>query len=287
MKLSALSYLSSCVLGLSLGIFTFSAFAGEACNAPAAPSVSPQKPVIQISDTKLPSDALKEAGDNFKARYPKTRVNAFRLTPIPGIFEASVGKEVAYFDKSARFIFTGRILDMEKGQDLTQERLQDIRRIDFDKLPLDLAVKTVKGKGTKRLAVFTDVDCPYSRKLSKTLEQMDDVTIYTFLFPLTSIHPEAAGKSAKVWCAIDSEKALDKALKGESVQTVPQNPLCSAPIDTIIKLAAEHGIGGTPTIINDQGDRTAGALPLDKLQAFVNAGQNTLKPVLADNKDAK
>lgn len=249
MKSSALSV---CLLGLSLSALSFTAFAADgACNAPATAVVAAaDKPVIRITDTAQPSEALKEAGDNFKARYPKTRVNSFRLTPIPGIFEASVGKEVAYFDKSARFIFSGRILDMEKGQDLTQDRLQEIRRIDFDKLPLDLAVKTVKGNGSKRLAVFTDVDCPYSRKLSKTLEQLEDVTIYTFLFPLTSIHPEAAGKSAKVWCALDSEKALDKALKGESVQAVPQNPLCSAPVDTVIQLAAEHGIGGTPTIIN-------------------------------------
>lgn len=66
------------------------------------------------------------------------------------------------------------------------------------------------------------------------------------------------------------------------MQAVPQNPLCSAPVDTVIQLAAEHGIGGTPTIINGQGDRTAGALPLEKLQAFVDAGNRPAsQPVLA------
>ena len=61
-----------------------------------------------------PSANLKEASERFAERYPKTKVNEFSLTPVPGIFEAAVGKEVIYFDKTARFLFSGRLLDMEK-----------------------------------------------------------------------------------------------------------------------------------------------------------------------------
>lgn len=148
------------------------------------------------------ADELKTAADNFKTRYPKTKVLAYRLTPLSGIFEATVGKEVIYFDKTARFVFSGRLLDMDRGEDLTDKRLKDLRRIPFDSLPLDKAVKTVYGNGKRKLAVFTDVDCPFSRKLGTTLESLKDVTVYTFLFPLESIHPEARGKSDAIWCAL-------------------------------------------------------------------------------------
>ena len=87
------------------------------------------------------ADELKTAAENFKTRYPKTKVLAYRLTPLTGIFEATVGKEVIYFDKTARFVFSGRLLDMDRGEDLTDKRLKDLRRIAFDSLPLDKAVK--------------------------------------------------------------------------------------------------------------------------------------------------
>lgn len=215
-------------------------------------------------------DDFKKAVDTFKSRYPKTKVKSFALTPVAGIYEAAVGKEVVYFDSTARFLFSGRLLDMDKGVDLTDKRLKDLRRIDFKSLPLERAVKTVYGKGTKKLAVFTDVDCPFSRKLAETLEGLKDATVYTFLFPLESIHPQARSKSEAVWCAKDSSQALKTALKGEAVaQTVANNPICEPPVTETIKWAQKHGIAGTPTLINEAGDRISGALPLDKLNAFI------------------
>ncbi|MCD8338589.1 MAG: DsbC family protein [Burkholderiales bacterium] len=229
------------------------------------------QPTQEDTPTKLLVE-LKEAAANFKERYPKTQVLGFSLTPIRGLFEATVGKEVVYFDKSARFIFTGRLLDIEKGIDLTDAKLREIRRVDIAKLPLNLAIKQVKGTGERQLVLFTDVDCPFSRKLAQTLENVDNVTIWTFLYPLTSIHPEAKAKSDAVWCQKDSIAALDATYKGAAVTPYTASPLCNSPVETIIRLGAELGIGGTPTLINGAGDRSAGAIPLDKLEAFISAG---------------
>lgn len=68
--------------------------ASKESNAPSVPLIAGQ------------ADELKIAADNFKTRYPKTKVLAYRLTPLAGIFEATVGKEVIYFDKTARFVFS-------------------------------------------------------------------------------------------------------------------------------------------------------------------------------------
>lgn len=218
--------------------------ASKESNPPSVPLIADQ------------ADELKTAAENFKTRYPKTKVLAYRLTPLAGIFEATVGKEVIYFDKTARFVFSGRLLDMDRGEDLTDKRLKDLRRIAFDSLPLDKAVKTVYGNGKRKLAVFTDVDCPFSRKLGTTLESLKDVTVYTFLFPLESIHPEARGKSDAIWCAKDPSKSLAYALKGEPMlNAIADNPVCPSPVNDILALAKQHGIGGTPTLINEAGDR--------------------------------
>ena len=260
-------------------------FASGACVNPdfktqkvsAVKTSAPQKAAASETPASKESNApsvplIAGPADNFKTRYPKTKVLSYRLTPLAGIFEATVGKEVIYFDKTARFVFSGRLLDMDRGEDLTDKRLKDLRRIAFDSLPLDKAVKTVYGSGKRKLAVFTDVDCPFSRKLGTTLESLKDVTVYTFLFPLESIHPEARGKSDAVWCAKDPSKALTSALKGEPMlKAIADNPVCPSPVNDVLALAKQHSIGGTPTLINEAGDRTAGALPLDKLEAFINA----------------
>lgn len=266
----------SILLVSALGTFgTFAIAGGASCGNPAT-VVKTSSESISASKTEEAkysdlSTELKRAVENFQERYPKTQVKLFSLTPVKGIFEASVGKEVIYFDSSARFLFSGRLLDMDQGVDLTEKRVKDLRRVTFNSLPLDKAVKTVYGNGSKKLAVFTDVDCPYSRKLALTLKDIKDTTVYTFLFPLEAIHPKARAKSDAVWCAKDSSSELSKALKGDDIKAVANNPLCSSVVSDVIRLAAEHGIGGTPTLINGAGDRISGALPLEKLQSFVDA----------------
>lgn len=277
---------------LSAVLATPAAFAAAADTVPAsktsevkeakAPPASSRKASSKQDSSKQvkagtqkadPALSLKTASANFEARYPKTKVKGFALTPFAGLFEASVGKEVIYFDESARFLLSGRLLDMEQGLDLTEKRLKDLRRTDFKALPLEKAVKSVYGSGKKKLAVFTDVDCPYSRKLSETLEGLKDVTVYQFLFPLESIHPQARAKSDAIWCAKDSAALLKKALKGEKVPAALNVAgLCESPVSDTLKLAASLGIAGTPTLINEKGDMISGALPAAKLQAFIDAG---------------
>ncbi len=262
---------------LALAVANAFAQAPAQCSEPSPAAVKPATTAASPAKAAQPlladpSEELKKASELFRERYPKTKVKSFSLTPVKGIFEAAVAKEVIYFDATARFLFSGRLLDMEKGVDLTEQRLKDIRRIDINKLPLENAIKEVKGDGKRKLVVFTDVDCPFSRKLAQTLQSVDNVTIYTFLFPLVSIHPEAKAKSDAVWCAKDSARSLASVFKGEPIQTMASNPVCDSPVEEIMKLAAEQGIAGTPTIFNGAGDRTAGALPLDKLEEFINAG---------------
>ena len=93
--------------------------------------------------------------------------------------------------------------DAATKKNLTEAKQREYSRVSFDSLPLDLAFKRVKGTGARKLAIFSDPDCPYCRRLEAEIKGLSDVTIYTFLMPIQSLHPEARGKArnycSKLW----------------------------------------------------------------------------------------
>ena len=102
------------------------------------------------------------------------------------------------------------VYDAATKKNLTEAHLRELNRVAFDSLPLDLAFKRVKGNGERKLAIFSDADCPFCARLEKELKGVDNVTIYTFLFPIDQLHPDAARKSRMIWCSPDKVKAWDE-----------------------------------------------------------------------------
>ncbi len=115
-----------------------------------------------------------------------------------------------YTDAKVSYVVVGSIFDADTKQNLTDARLRQLNRVAWDQLPLDLAIKKVKGNGARKLAIFSDADCPYCKRLESEMKTLDNVTIYTFLFPIAQLHPDAARKSAMIWCAPDRSKAWDE-----------------------------------------------------------------------------
>ena len=94
-------------------------------------------------------------------------------TPFANIFEVKIGDELIYTDSEAKFIFIGRLIDAQSSRDLTQARLDEMNRIKFADLPLDLAIKSVKGNGKRVIAVFEDPNCGYCKRFRKTINEMN------------------------------------------------------------------------------------------------------------------
>ena len=109
-----------------------------------------------------PSAIESEMESRLKELYPSTRITAVRQSEVAGLFEVTMGKNVAFSDASGRYFVFGHLFDMREQKDLTAQRLSDINRIDFSQLPLGDAIKTVRGDGSRKLAVFSDPDCPCS-----------------------------------------------------------------------------------------------------------------------------
>ena len=205
-----------------------------------------------------------------KAAYPGTSFRDIRPTPLPGIYEVSMGRNLAYVGSDARYFLFGHLYDMREQRDLTADRLEAARRIDFASLPLADAITTVRGNGSRVLAVFSDPDCPYCRRLEQELAKLDNVTVHTFLYPLVELHPEARQRAIAVWCAPDRAAAWQALMVNGKA---PPAAECAHSVDRNIALARKLGLEGTPALFDVRGRHLAGAAPAQRIEEFLGEGE--------------
>ncbi|MDQ6968776.1 MAG: DsbC family protein [Mariprofundaceae bacterium] len=195
--------------------------------------------------------------EHIRKALPTVPIIAIKKSPMQGLYELQVGNQILYSDASGRYLMRGgHILDMQAKRDLTQQRLEDINRVDWSSLPLDKAIISGDKKSNTSIAIFTDPECPYCKGLEKTLKEVKGIKVYTFLFPLTSIHPHSRAKAEGIWCSKNQHATL---LKVMLAGFVPPKTSCKTPIDDIAKIAAKLNIHGTPAIIASDGRRMSGA----------------------------
>ncbi len=198
--------------------------------------------------------------------YPKFKVDSVTKTPYAGLYEVFMGGQIIYTDEKLTFLIAeGRLVDPKSKKDVTGERMDELTKIDFNSLPLDQAIKVVKGNGSRKLVVFSDVDCPYCKRLEQNeLVNVTDVTIYTFLYPLVQLHPDSTAKSKSIWCADNRVKAWqDWILKGQ-LPTSTGN--CEVPLEKVGELARKVGVNSTPTLFFADGKRMMGAQPYKEIE---------------------
>lgn len=220
-------------------------------------------PIAAIAGEK--EDAVLKA---LKLKYPATQVSAVNASSIVGIYEVVMGRNIAYTDDAARFVIFGHLFDMQTQKDVTADRLLQLNKVEWASLPLANAIKTVKGNGKRQLAVFSDPDCPYCKLLEASLEKLDNVTIYTFLFPLASLHPQAEAKAVAVWCSKNPSVAWQN-LMVKAEEPKASRADCTNPIKENVELGRLLGINGTPTLIAADGSIKPGALPVEQIEAWL------------------
>lgn len=198
--------------------------------------------------------------------FPQVPLKTVNKLPN-GMFELELeNRSLAYVSPDGKFLHTGDMLELSTKRNVTRERMAELSKIDFDALPLDKAIKVVKGKGTGKLAVFSDPDCPYCKKIEEELNKLTDATVYMLPFPLP-MHPEAKPKSEAVYCAKNPAKAWsDMVLKGAK-----PTGKCKNPVAEIMAAGRKIGVSGTPTIYFEDGTQASGAMDAAALQSRMNA----------------
>lgn len=193
------------------------------------------------------------------------KVESVRQTPYSGLFEVRTGGDIIYTDRKAEFLFVGNVLNAKTYENYTKARVDEINRIKFSDLPLEAAMKVVKGDGKRVMAIFEDPNCGYCKRFRQTtLKEIDNVTVYTFMYNILS--EDSTNKSKNIWCAPDRVKAWDDwMLEGKQAAAAPAN--CTTPNEKIAEVGRKLRITGTPTIFFADGSRLPGAVDTRALEA--------------------
>jgi thiol:disulfide interchange protein DsbC len=206
---------------------------------------------------------------SIEAKLGGVKIDDIQPTPINGIFEVRFqgrdGPQIIYTDAVGGYLFTGHLIDSTNDRDLTEERLQKLTAIEFKSLPLDMAVKVQRGNGRRMVAMFSDPYCPYCRRLEQTLLQLDDITVYVFMYPV--IRPENADHSRAVWCSKDRARAWLDLAAAERPKVPTAGAGCANPVDKVLELGRSLRVSGTPTLFFANGERAGGGMELGALRA--------------------
>lgn len=196
----------------------------------------------------------------FAERFNNPPIVGVRSTPY-GLYEVQLGSDLVYTDEQVNFVLDGTLIDAKTRRDITRERQDELAKVPFEQLPFELAFKQVRGDGSRKLAIFEDPNCGYCKSLRKSLGEIDNLTVYTFPYPILS--PDSTQKVKNIWCAKDRGETWDAwMLKG----VVPPTVDCEVPVDKMVALGQKLMVRGTPAIFFADGSRVGGAIPKEELE---------------------
>jgi len=251
--------------------------AAALCLALAAPA--PAQPAAKPAASDANAKEATTVQALLEQKFPGAMVSDVAKSPYFGLYEARFDDRMVYTDPNVTFVVVGSIYDANTKQNLTDARMRQLNHVSWETLPLELAFKRVKGSGTRKFAIFADADCPYCKRLESEIKQLDDVTIYTFLYPLDQLHPDAARKSTLIWCAPDRAKAWDEYFE---TGVLPKNKGdCATPIQETTRLGERMRVTATPTMVFADGSVVPGAIPLAQLESEINRGEVEAKKLAA------
>lgn len=192
------------------------------------------------------------------------KIEEVRLSPMPGLWEIRFGNEIRYTDPTGSFLIEGDLLDLKNRRNLTEERIAKLSEVDFSTLPLKDALVWKNGNGKRRIAVFADPNCGYCKRFERSLQDVKDITVYTFLIPI--LGGDSPEKSRAIWCSKDSAAAWQGWMLDGKAPVKPVGTCDDSAIARNLALSRRSHVTGTPAIIMEDGSRAPGALTAEQLE---------------------
>ena len=206
----------------------------------------------------------------------KLKLPIDEITPMPfgGLYELRVGPKVIYSDSKGEYLFIGNVIDLKSATNLTLARTDAIAdaalpKIKFSDLPAGNAIKIVRGSGKRQMAIFEDPNCVYCKRLEKSIAELDDVTVFVYLYPV--LGDDSVVKAKNILCAKDPGKTWS-AWMDQGTPIGNASGCNTSNIDKNLALGDKLEVTGTPTIFFNNGKRVPGAVSKDEIDKLLNAG---------------
>ncbi len=209
---------------------------------------------------------------NLAERLPTLpKIDEVKLSAMPGLWEIRIGTEIRYTDVSGNYLIEGELIDVRAKRNLTEERVNKLTAIDFASLPFKDAIVWKVGNGKRRIAVFADPNCGYCKRFEHSLQEMKDLTVYTFVVPI--LGGDSPEKARAIWCAKDHTAAWRNWMLDGTAAPRVMGPCDDGAIERNAAAMRKHRMSGTPAIVFEDGQRAPGALTAVQLEQRLQALQ--------------
>ncbi|MGE8560518.1 MAG: DsbC family protein [Acinetobacter sp.] len=198
---------------------------------------------------------------NLSKQHPKLKIENIQTTEMKGIYSGSMDGQVVYLAEDAQHVLVGSMFRLADQKNLTKDLVLKQNSIDWKKLPLQDAVKSVRGNGKRQVAIFSDPNCPYCKQLETEINKLNDVTIYTFIYPIKT---QSIAVSKQVFCEKDPALAWSN-LISKGIQP-SSNKSCANPIERNLSLGKSLGLNGTPALIFSNGFKVMGVRSAQEIE---------------------
>lgn len=200
------------------------------------------------------------------------KIEDVRVSSMPGLYEVVAGGEVFYADEHGDYLVHGNLIQTKTMRNLTEEREAKLTAFDFNSLPLQDAMVWKTGTGKRRMVVFSDPNCGYCKRLEKDIQQLKDVTVYTFLIPI--LGGDSPQKAQNIWCSKNATQTyLDWMLNGVAPPRF-MGMSCSTPMDRNVALARRFKVEATPAMFFENGTRIRGAAGAPEIEKRLSGAKS-------------
>jgi thiol:disulfide interchange protein DsbC len=202
--------------------------------------------------------------ERIRTLAPNAKSIAISETPVDGMLMVQIEGEVVYASADGKYLFQGRIIDMETREDLTEAAKAGMRRELIEGIDTSKQITFSPEEADYDLMVFTDIDCGYCRKLHAQVEEYNHqgIAIHYMAFPRAGIGSRSYEKAVSVWCAADPKDAMTSAKAGSD----PDPSQCDNPVAEQYQLGNQLGVTGTPALLTSDGQLIPGYVPPDQLR---------------------
>lgn len=205
---------------------------------------------------------------------PGQKAESVKPVKAPAFYEIVVGAEIVYVSEDGRYLFQGDLFDVDARANLTE----DARSVGRKKLISGVDVATMITYPAKPekyvVTIFTDIDCPYCRKLHMEMAEYNKrgITIRYLAFPRAGIGTDSYNKAVSAWCASNPAQAMTEAKSGKDLPRASSE--CRNPVRDHFDLARKMNITGTPALVLQDGSVLPGYMPPDRLLAVLKGGKD-------------